>query len=113
MTPTQRSKAYLEKAGYSVAIVEHWNSWCKIRQDLWGFADLLAFRPGVPMMLVQTTTASNLAARRTKLLHNQYAKRWVQAGGEVVLHAWARRGARGEKKTWTPEPEWLTEDQFA
>jgi hypothetical protein len=112
MSPTQRSKAYLEKAGYNVAIVEHWNSWCKIRQDLWGFADLLAFRAGMPMMLVQTTTASNVAARRVKLLQNVTAKRWVQAGGECVLHSWAPRGARGEKKVWTPNPEWLQEDQF-
>ena len=113
MSPTQRSKAYLEKAGYSVAIVEKWNQWAKIRVDLFGFADLLAFRVGVPIMLVQTTTASNLAARRTKLLNNQDAKRWVQAGGECVLHGWAKRGARGEKKVWTPSPEWLEEDQFA
>lgn len=112
MSPTQRSKAYLERVGYSVAVVERWNQWCRVRQDLWGFADLLAVQPGVPMLLVQTTTASNASKRRAKILANAHALRWVQAGGEVVLHAWGLRGPRGQRKQWTPEPEWLTEDQF-
>ena len=113
MSPTQRSLAHLKKAGYKVAIVEHFNQFARIRQDLFGFADLLAFRPGVPCMLVQTTTASNAAARRKKILANGTAKLWALCGYEVVLHSWGLRGPRGQRKTWTVEPEWLTEDQFA
>ena len=112
MSPTQRSLAYLRKVGYTVAVTEKWNHITHTRQDLWAFGDLLAFRPGVPVMIVQTTTAANRAARRRKLLANATAKLWVQAGGACVLHAWARRGGRGEKKTWDPNPEWLQEDQF-
>ena len=112
MTPTQRSKAYLERAGYLVAVVERWNQWAHIRQDLWGFADLLAFRKGMPVMLVQTTDASNVSKRRAKILANATAREWVMAGHEIVLHGWGKRGKRGERKTWTCEPEWLTVDQF-
>ena len=112
MTPTQRSLAYLRKAGYTVAVVEHFNHFIGIRQDLFGFADLLAFRPGMPVMLVQTTTGSNVAARRTKVLQNATAKLWVEAKGEVCLHAWALRGKRGERKLWTCEAEWIEADQF-
>lgn len=113
MTPTQRSLAYLRKVGYDVFIVERFNAFAKVRNDLMGFADLLASRDGVPLMFVQVTTAANASKRRQKILHNPYAKRLVGQGLEVVLHAWGKRGARGETKRWTPEPEWMTEDQFA
>jgi hypothetical protein len=112
MSPTQRSLAYLRKVGYTVGVLEHWNAWAKIRVDLWGFGDLIAFRPGVPVMLVQTTTGTNAAHRRAKILANKTAKEWVEAGHEIVLHSWALRGKRGERKTWTCEPEWVTKDQF-
>jgi hypothetical protein len=110
-SPTQRSKDYLEKAGYTVAIVERWNHFSGTRQDLWGFADIIAFRIGMPVMLVQTTTGSNVAARRKKILANPIARRWVEAGHEVVLHGWALRGERGKRKLWTVD-EWLILDQF-
>lgn len=113
MSPTQRSLAWLRKAGYEVAVVERYNPFAHVRNDLFGFCDLLAFRAGMPLMFVQTTSATNSAARRRKILQNSTAKALVQAHHEVVIHAWGKRGARGEKKVWTPEPEWLEEDQFA
>lgn len=112
-SPTQRSLAHLKKAGYTVAVVERWNAFTRTRQDLFQFADLLAFHVGVPVLLVQTTTAGNVSKRRKKILANATAKAWVQAGNEIALHGWALRGPRGKRKTWTVEPEWLTEDQFA
>jgi hypothetical protein len=112
MTPTQRSLAYLRGGGYTVGIVEHWNAFARLTLDLWGFADLVAFRPGVPVLLVQTTTGANLAARRRKILANETARQWVQAGHEIVLHSWSLRGKRGARKVWTNEPEWLTADMF-
>ena len=112
MSPTQRSLAYLRKVGYDVEIVEKFNHFAKVRHDLFNFADLLASRDGVPLMFVQVTTQSNASARRKKLLANVIAKRLVRQKLEVVLHAWAKRGGRGERKTWDPNPEWLEEDQF-
>lgn len=112
MSPTQRSLAHLRKAGYTVAIVEHFNHIIRIRQDLFGFADLLAFRQGVPPMLVQTTDATSASKRRAKILANPIARSWVMAGFEIVLHAWGKRGKRGERKVWMCNPEWITKDQF-
>ena len=41
-SPTQLSLKKLREEGYTVAVVEHWNSFARIRQDLFGFIDLLA-----------------------------------------------------------------------
>ena len=112
MSPTQRSLAYLRRAGYHVAIVEHYNVFAHIRQDLFGFADLFAFRIGLPVMLVQTTDATNASKRRAKILQNVVARDWVRDGNEVVLHKWGKRGGRGERKVWECNPEWITKDQF-
>jgi hypothetical protein len=38
----------LEQKGYAVAIVEKWNPFGKVRQDLYGIAVLLAMRENEP-----------------------------------------------------------------
>ena len=43
-SPTQLSLKKLREEGYIVAVVEHWNSFARIRQDLFGFIDLLALK---------------------------------------------------------------------
>src|ERR1700751_4932922 len=58
-SPTQRSKAYLENAGYLVAITERWNPHAKVRQDMFGFIDMLAVKEG-EILGVQTTSRSNM-----------------------------------------------------
>ena len=113
MSPTQRSLALLRKQGYHCAIVEKWNPYAKIRQDVFGFGDLLAFRSGQPgATLVQTTSGSNVSARRTKILANPIARDWVKAGNWIRLEGWAKRGARGQVKRWTANTEWIVLDQF-
>jgi hypothetical protein len=113
MSPTQRSLALLKKQGYHCAIVERWNPYARVRQDLFSFADLIAFRPGQPgSMLVQTTTASNAAARRAKIHKNVTALEWLMAGNWIRLDKWAARGSRGSRKVWTAESEYITIDSF-
>lgn len=94
-TPTQRSLKMLRDAGYTVAVVERWNPHAKIRQDLFGFADLLAISTD-EILLVQTTTAANMAARRAKILAAPCFILWIEAGGEVVLHGWRKNKNRWE-----------------
>ena len=97
MSPTQLSLNYLRKTGWAVAIVEHWNSFAKIRQDAYGFADLLACHINHGIALVQTTTANNMAARRKKIQQNVYAGEWKKAGGLILLHGWKDGGLREEQ----------------
>jgi hypothetical protein len=100
-SPTQRSLKLLREAGYHVAITEKWNQFAHIRQDLFGFGDLVAFKPSGPVMLVQTTSGGNVAARVAKIVSNDIARAWLQSENRViVVHGWAKRGDRGKRKLW-------------
>lgn len=95
VTTTQRSLALLRSRGYLCAITEHWNSYAKIRQDLFGFADLVGLHPQHGILAVQTTTSPNLAARLTKIGALPAAWAWSDAGGKIEIHGWKRYKAEG------------------
>ena len=101
-SPTQRSLRALRERGYSAAVVERWNPYAKIRQDLFFWIDIVAVRADEPGVLgVQTTSGANAGARLKKARGNGALLAWLLAGGRLVIHAWAKRGARGERKVWT------------
>lgn len=97
-SPTQRSKALMEREGYTVAIVERWNAFAKIRQDLFGFLDLLCVADGKGVVGVQTTSASNMAARRAKIREHVHYAAVEGAGIRVELHGWKKVRNRWECK---------------
>lgn len=98
-SPTQNSLKKLRSEGYTVGIVEFWNSFTRRRQDLFGFGDLLAFRKD-EFCIVQTTSASNFSARKKKIRANDVAKEWVNSGGHIIIHGW-----RKVKGRWTCREE--------
>jgi hypothetical protein len=93
MTPTQRSLAHLRAAGWQVAIVEHWNPFARIRQDLFGVLDLLAVRDGVTLG-VQTTSGSNVSVRVKKIAESETVPALREAGWLLHVHGW-RKAANG------------------
>lgn len=95
-SPTQRSKAYLEKQGYRVAITERWNPHARIRQDLFGVVDMIALR-GSETLAVQTTSGSNVSARVQKIADAEATPDIRAAGWRFVVHGW-RKAANGR---WT------------
>lgn len=97
-SPTQRSKKLMEQEGYTVAIVERWNSFAEIRQDLFGFLDLLCVADGKGVVGVQTTSASNMSARRNKILEHTNFLAVEGAGIKIELHGWQKKGHRWECK---------------
>lgn len=99
MSPTSESIAYLKSQGYLVSIVEKWNPHAKIRQDLFGFIDLLAIKHG-ETLAVQTTTASNFAARKTKILSHENLPIVSASGWQIRLHGWKKT-----KAGWTVRDE--------
>ncbi len=99
MSPTQRSLAHLKELGYAAKVVERWNPFAHIRQDVFG-ADILALKPGVPLLAVQCTTGANHAARRTKLEAEGFVALWHGAGAALEIWSWSKQGARGTRKTW-------------
>lgn len=98
-SPMSLSLDYLNKLGYSCQIVERWIPGANIRQDCFGFADILAYHKStlLGIALVQTTSAANFMARRTKILRNPHREPWHRAGGHIWLHGWGEKGLREEE----------------
>ena len=99
--------AFLRKQGYDlVAVVEKWNRFAGVRQDLFGFGDVLAVR--VPdstkalsqgrFLLIQCTSASNHSKRRAKILESDKATTWLNAGGIIEVHSWSKPNKT--RRTW-------------
>lgn len=90
MTPTQRTVKYLRDEGYWCQVVEKWNPFARIRQDLIG-CDVLALKAGEPPLLVQTTSFPNMRARINKLHALEPASLWLRCGGRIVVHGWKKK----------------------
>lgn len=91
-SPTQRSLAHLREEGYVVAIVERWNPHARIRQDLFGFIDLLAIRKGETLAV--QVTASGVSSRIKKIMESDYLNAVRDAGWRIVVHGW-RKNSKG------------------
>ena len=91
MTPTQRSLAYLRDEGYLVAIVEHWNPFARIRQDLFGFIDLLAIRRDETLAV--QVTASGVSSRVKKIEASPHLGKVREAGWKIFVHGWRKNAA--------------------
>lgn len=101
MSPTQRTKAKLKADGWPlIAVVERWNQWAKVRQDLFGMIDVLAVRQN-EVLGVQCTTGSNASDRVAKLLANAAHSVWCASPSRrLEVWAWRKVGPRGKRKTW-------------
>lgn len=63
-----------------------------IRQDLFGFADILAVDPvNQQTIAVQASAGGDLSRRRKKLLGIDTVRLCYLAGWRIELHAWAKR----------------------
>ena len=94
-SPTQLSLKKLREEGYTVAVVEHWNSFARIRQDLFGFIDILALK-GKEVLAVQTTTTTNMNARIKKIANHENIGAVRDVGWTVHVHGWSQ----DDKKKW-------------
>jgi len=110
-SPTQRSLKYLRDQGMTCQVVEHWNQWARIRQDLWGFVDIVALkvdldaRPGYQgsTIGVQTTSLSNVSARVEKIKASELYPIVKYAGWMIVVHGWGK----GKDGKWKLREVWL------
>lgn len=92
LSPTQRSLAYLREQGYLVAIVERWNPHARIRQDLWGWCDLLAIRKNE--VLAVQVTASAVSERIKKIQESETVAQVRDAGIRVEVHGWRKNSKK-------------------
>lgn len=105
MTPTQRTLKNLRENGWIVQVVERWNSFARIRQDLFGCIDIVAVKGDSRGVFgVQATSGNNVAARIQKSVAEPKLRAWLQAGNRFAVVGWSKRGPRGKVKRW--EPRW-------
>lgn len=99
-SPMQMSLAQMRSQGYVCGIVERRVPGMNITQDLFGFADIVCFpvfrafgANGV--VLIQTTSIGNIAARVKKIRANAEAQQILGAGcGRIIVHGWGRNQFR-------------------
>lgn len=104
MSPTQLSLAELRKRGYMAAVVEKFNPWVKIRQDLFGLIDIIGVHPikkEVIGVQATTDTGGQASKHKMKVESNKNLKIWLDSGCKFKIWAWAKKGKKGERKLWT------------
>ena len=94
-SPTQLSLEKLREDGWFCWITEHYNYYARKKQDLWGFVDIIALKPG-QILGVQTTTASNMLARIKKIADHENVGAVREAGWTIHVHGWHQ----DDKRKW-------------
>src|SRR4051812_27337182 len=94
-SPTQRSLALMRERGYVAAVVEKWNPYARIRQDLFGCIDIVAIGTRETVG-VQACAYSSVSARVRKISEAEAWPAINRAGWRVVVQGW--RKVRGR---WT------------
>ena len=100
-SPTSMTLKVLRDQGYIAAVVETWQAFACIRQDLFGFADILAYTPGKPgVLLAQVTSWSCATARIKKIRHERMvaASNWIGNGRSLEVWGWGVRDVEGKKR---------------
>lgn len=97
-TPTQKTLYRLKMENYTIAIVERWNPHARIRQDLFGFIDILALR-NQTTLAIQTCSRSDIASHRTKILEHPNLPPVLGAGWVMQIWGWKDHTVRIETLT--------------
>ncbi|MCC7350040.1 MAG: hypothetical protein IT446_05670 [Phycisphaerales bacterium] len=97
MTLTARTLNQLRSEGWTCQTVEQWIPRLNIRRDLWRVGDVLAMREDSPVLLVQCTSGSNVAARIAKARAEPRLRTWLTCGQRFEIGGWSKRG-KGRKR---------------
>ncbi len=78
-SPTEKAIKVLKRLGYAPQVVERWNPYAKIRQDAWGFIDIIALAPGRSPLYLQVTSWDNALARAKKIVESALARPVIES----------------------------------
>lgn len=95
-TPTQKTLAYLRERGFLAEVVEKWNPYARVRQDLFGFTDIVAVR-GDSTLFVQCTSAANVPARRRKIADSESASKVASGTRRIIVMGWKKGDTRSPR----------------
>lgn len=104
MSPTQRTRDWLKARGVTSQIVERWNAHARVRQDLFGFADLLAIHTRI--VAIQVTSGDHVSARVAKIYDEPKAREWLAAGGLIEVHGWRKLTMRTKAGKLSKAKRW-------
>jgi len=126
--PAERLMAALRDQGCYLSIrkTEHWNPFVVrkdggkgVRQDLFGFIDILAMHENGTLDAFQVTGKHDLAEHRSKMLAMPEVAWWASdalSGGSRRLFLVSMRKVKvkrgGKAWVWRPRFEQITEDNF-
>jgi hypothetical protein len=109
----------LRHEGATCAVVEKWNPHVGpvgIRQDLFGFVDVLVLDPGRGFVGVQCCARSGHAAHRRKILEDctEMAMEWLRCGGKIEIWSWGKQKIKrgGKAMKWVPKVEEITLEEL-
>tara|TARA_R100000315_G_scaffold58758_1_gene34099 strand:- start:245 stop:640 length:396 start_codon:yes stop_codon:yes gene_type:complete len=108
-SPTQRSLQHCRKNGWIAGVVEKWNQYARIRQDLFGCIDMIVIDDlEQGPLAVQATSGSGHAARRKKSIAEPRLKMWLESPARFEIWSWSKKGPKGKRKLWTLRREPIT-----
>ena len=96
MSPIQRTLKWLRDHGYEAQKTEHFNWHAKVRQDLFGFIDVLAVDPD-HVIAIQSSDGSHHAAHRTKIMDNAAAP-WLAYRMDIEIWSWSLKLTGSRRK---------------
>ena len=91
-SPTQRSLKLMRERGYLCQVVEHFNMFAHIRQDLFGFIDILCLKENETVAIQCTSTG--VSERVQKIADSPHVGAVRKAGWKIIVQGW-RKGANG------------------
>jgi hypothetical protein len=98
-SPTQLTLKKLQKENYPLSqVVEKWNSWGRVRVDLFGIIDVLAISETGETVGIQTTTLTNVGARLKKIANSESIKHLRDAEWRIIVHGWYKKNNRWHVK---------------
>ncbi len=113
--PLQRSKAWLKEKGWHVWIVERWNQFAGVRQDMYGCIDLVAIRHDLRGVWGINACGEDVQGHVKKYLNgwehpkkglqppNPHLPVWLAGGNRFSIFGWGKRSMSGygSRKVWT------------
>lgn len=95
VSPTELTLRELRKRpGVVPWRTEHWNSFARIRQDLFGFVDVLAVGGEHGTLGVQCTSDSNVAARVRKIKESPILPVLLEADWKIEVWGWKKKAGK-------------------
>jgi hypothetical protein len=120
-SPTSRSLKLCRKRGQLPWVVEIWNPYGRrpdgrkgIRQDLYGFIDIIAIGGGLKGVLgIQATSYSCVSARVNKIKNERTANAlaWLSGGNQIEVWGW-KKTLVGKVVRWAPRVVEITEEDM-